>query len=273
MAPTALITGGSQGIGRETALLFASKGYNIAIAARNADRLEAAANEIRRQGVEVLAHPADTRDFGQVRSLVEKVQSQFGAIDVLINNAGIYCSGPTEAFSLDDWHTILDTNLWGYIHTIHAVLPAMVERGKGTIINLSSIGGKVPVPYLTVYCTSKFAVAGLTESLHSELEPKGIHVGGIYPNLIKSDFMERAVFRGKDLEDANARREQLNQVLAAPIVEKPTDVAKAVWEAVDQRKKEVIVGSANVSIASHRLIPGAMQALFRRTFKLQDSWK
>lgn len=273
MAPTALITGGSQGIGRETALLFASKGYNIAIAARNGERLEAAANEIRRQGVEVLAHPADTRNVEQVRALVEATQARFGAIDVLINNAGIYCSGPTEAFSLDDWHTVLDTNLWGYIHTIHAVLPAMVDRGSGTIINVSSIGGKVPVPYLTPYCTSKFAIAGLTESLHSELEPKGVHVGGIYPNVIKSDFMERAMFRGKDESDVTARREQLNQVLTAPIVEKPADVAKAIWEAVNQRKKEVVVGSANVSIASHRLIPGAMQALFRRTFKLQDSWK
>ena len=270
MAPTALITGGSQGIGRETALLFASKGYNVAIAARHGDRLEAAATEIKQKGVEALPITADTRDFGQVRSLVEKTQAHFGAIDVLINNAGIYCSGPTEAFSLEDWHTILDTNLWGYIHTIHAALPAMLERRSGTIINVSSIGGKVPVPYLVPYTTSKFAVTGLTEALHTELEPKGIHVGGIYPNLIKSEFMQRAVFRGKDLADANARRDQLNQVLAAPIVEKPADVAKAIWEAVEHRRKEVVVGSANVSLASNRLFPNAMQALFRRTFKLKD---
>lgn len=273
MNPTVLITGSSQGIGRATAQRFAENGYRVVLAARHADRLSAAASELEAGGHEALAVPTDVRDAAQVQALVDRAIAHFGAVDVLVNNAGIYVSGPTESFSIEDWHQVVDTNLWGYIHTIHALLPHMIERGKGTIVNVSSIGGKVPVPYLAPYCTTKFAVAGLTESLRTEVEPKGIQVCGIYPNLINSDFMERAIFRGKDESDAHARREQLEQVLKAPVIEKPEDVAKAIWSAVKHQKDEVIVGSANLSLASNRLFPSAMQWLFRKTFKLQDKYQ
>lgn len=271
MAPTVLITGASQGIGKATALLFARKGYDLVLAARQADRLEAVAQEVQTLGRAALTIPTDVRDFDQVKSLVDKALAHYGSIDVLINNAGIYISGPVDQFSLSDWHQTIDTNLWGYIHTIHALLPHFLDRGTGTIVNLSSIGGKVPVPYLTPYSTSKFAVTGLTEALHSELAPKGIHVCGIYPNLIKSSLMERAIFRGKDHQDAQARRDQLNQVLSTPVVEKPEDVAQAIWDAVLHQRSEVIVGSANVSKAAYRLFPGLMQWTFRKTFAMKDS--
>lgn len=271
MAPTVLITGASQGIGKATALLFARKGYDLVLAARQADRLEAVAQEVQTLGRAALTIPTDVREFDQVNTLVDKALDHYGSIDVLINNAGIYISGPVDQFSLSDWHQTIDTNLWGYIHTIHALLPHFLERGTGTIVNLSSIGGKVPVPYLTPYSTSKFAVTGLTEALHSELAPKGIHVCGIYPNLIKSSLMERAIFRGKDEQDAQARRDQLNQVLSTPVVEKPEDVAQAIWDAVKHQRSEVIVGSANVSKAAYRLFPGLMQWTFRKTFAMKDN--
>ena len=272
MAPTVLITGASQGIGKATALLFARNGYNVVLAARQHDRLQAVAQELNSSNHPALAVATDVKDPQQVQTLIERAIAHFGTVDVLVNNAGIYVSGPIEEFSLDDWHQTIDTNLWGYIHTIHAVLPHFLNRGSGTIVNVSSIGGKVPVPYLAPYNTSKFAVTGLTEALHSELAPKGVHVCGIYPNLIKSDFMERALFRGKSEEDTNARRQQVAQVLQAPVVEKPEDVAKAIWDAVEHQRSEVIVGSANLSIASNKLFPGLMQQLFRRTFKNKDQY-
>lgn len=267
MTPTVLITGASQGIGRATALLFANKGYDVVLAARQSDRLNAVAQEVQNIGRQALAVPTDVRDATQVKTLVDKALEQYSAIDVLINNAGIYASGTVESFSLDDWHQVIDTNLWGYIHTIHALLPHMISRGSGTIVNLSSIGGKVPVPYLVPYNTSKFAVTGLTEAMHSELKPKGIHVCGIYPNVIKSSLMERAMFRGKDAEDAEARRKQLDLVVSTPVIEKPEDVAKAIWEAVKHQRAEVMVGSANISKSMYNLIPGAMQWLFRQGLK------
>ena len=267
MAPTVLITGASQGIGKATALLFARKGYDLVLAARQPNPLTAVAQEIQALGRSALAVPTDVKDPEQVKVLVTKALEQYSAIDILINNAGIYISGPVEQFSLEDWHNAVDTNLWGYIHTIQALLPSFLERGTGTIVNVSSIGGKVPIPYLVPYCTSKYAIAGMTEAMHSELAPKGVHVCGIYPSIIKSSFMERAIFQGKDDQDAQARRDQLNQVLSTPVVEKPEDVAQAIWNAVKHQKAEVMVGSANISKSAYNLFPGLMQWFFRQGFK------
>ncbi|MBL1174529.1 SDR family NAD(P)-dependent oxidoreductase [Pantanalinema sp. GBBB05] len=271
MAPTVLITGASQGIGKATAWLFAQQGYDLILAARQIDRLEALANELRSQQHQVLAIPTDVRDAEQVQSLMRTAIAQMGQIDVLVNNAGIYISGAVEEFSLEDWHQAIDTNLWGYIHTIYAVLPHFLSQGKGTIVNVSSIGGKVPLPYLAPYTTSKFAITGLTEALNSELSAKGIHVGGVYPNIIKSNFLERAIFRGKTQSDTQARRQQVEQVLQVPLIETPEDVAKAIWQVVQHKHKQVIVGSANLSIASHRLFPNVMQWIIRKTFQNQDT--
>lgn len=271
MAPTVLITGASQGIGKATATQFANQGYNLVLAARQSDRLEAVAQEFRSQGHAVLAVPTDVKDPNQVDDLVQKALDEFGAIDVLVNNAGIFASGTVDQFSLEDWHQIIDTNLWGYIHTIHAVLPHFLARGKGMIVNLSSIGGKAASPYLVPYVTSKYAVTGLTQSLNAELSPKGIHVAGIYPNLIKSSFMERAVFRGRNEQDLHDRRQQIEQVLQVPVVEKPEDVAKAIWEAVKHQRSEVLVGSAKLSAGISGIFPGLMQWLTRKTFQNQDA--
>ena len=270
MTSTVLITGASQGIGKETALLFAQNGYNVVLAARQSDRLEALAHEIRAFHHSAIAIPTDVRDSSQVKNLMDRAIAEYGSIDVLVNNAGVYISGTADSFTLEDWHTALDTNLWGYIHTIHYLLPHFLAQGKGMIVNVASIGGRVPIPYLVPYSTSKFAVDGLTRSLRSELSPKGITVCGIYPNLIKSNFMERAIFRGKNEEDAIARRQQVEQVLSVPGVEKPEDVAKAIWEAVENKREEVIVGSANMSVISNRLFPDLLQWVIRRTFKNKD---
>ena len=267
MIPTVLITGASQGIGKATALLFAQNGYNLVLASRRVEPLTATAQEVQSLGQKVLSVPCDVKDPQQVANLVNKALAEYGSIDVLINNAGIYSSGTVEDFSLEDWHQTIDTNLWGYIHTIHALLPSMLARGSGTIVNLVSIAGKVPIAYLVPYSTSKFALTGLTEAMHSELKPKGIHVCGIYPNVIKSSLMERAIFRGKDEQDAEARRNQLNQVISTPVVEKPEDVAKAIWDGVKNQRSEVLVGSANVAKAAYGVFPGLMQWVFRQGFK------
>ncbi|MDX2099137.1 MAG: SDR family oxidoreductase [Leptolyngbyaceae cyanobacterium bins.59] len=264
MAPIALVTGSSQGIGKATALHLAREGYDIVLTARHADRLSEAAQEIEAMGRRAVPIPADMRDMNDVHSLVHQAIGHFGYLDLLVNNAGIYSAGPVDGYSLEDWHDVLDLNLWGYIHAIHAVLPYMLQRGQGMIVNISSISGQVPVPYLVPYTTSKFAVHGMTEALRTELAPKGIHVCGIYPNLIHSDFMERAKFVGPD---AAGRREQLEAVLKAPVVEKPEDVARAIVDAVKHRKAEVMVGSAQLSKAAYKVIPGPMQWMFRQAFK------
>lgn len=270
MTKTVIITGASQGIGKATALLFARQGYDIVLAARQPERLEAAAIEVRELGREALAVPTDVRDPEQVNNLVHKAIAHFGHIDVLINDAGIFCLGPIEEFSLGDWQQVINTNLWGYIYTIHAILPHFLERGNGTIVNISSIGGIVPIPYQTPYTTSKYAITGLTEAMQAELSPKGIQVYGIYPNFIRTSINERTIFRGNDEQTLQARHELIDKAVKTPILEKAEDVAEAIWQALKYQQSDKIVGTAKLSKTAYKFFPGLMQSLFRRIFGMSD---
>lgn len=254
-----LITGASQGAGKATALRFAREGWDVTLAAREGDRLTAVAQQIRALGRQAVAVPTDIGSEAQVTALVEKSVEVLGEVDVLINNAGICLTGPAVNTSLEDWKRILDTNLWGCIYTVHALLPAMVRRGKGTIINVGSFGGKMPLPEMTAYCTSKYALTGLTESLRLELAPQGIHVGIVHPGVINSDFLERAQFRGKDDSEASQRQRQMAQTLQSGWVSQPEDIANAVWKAVEQQQAEVVVGPAAIATELNRLFPQLTQ--------------
>ncbi|MBD2775219.1 SDR family NAD(P)-dependent oxidoreductase [Iningainema tapete] len=270
MANTVIITGATQGIGKATALQFARQGYDIVLAARQLERLETTAAEVRSLGRQALAISTDVRDYEQVNNLVEKALAHFGHVDVLINDAGIYYMGPVDESSLNDWQQIINTNLWGYIHTIHALLPHFLERKTGTIVNVSSIGGLDPIPYQVPYTTSKYAITGLTKSLHAELSPKGIHVCGIYPSFIRTRLMERAIFRGKSEETKQARYQLINTAFNSPLLEKPEDVAKAIWRGVKYKKANVVVGTANFWSSAFHLFPGLMKPIFRRIFGMSD---
>lgn len=271
MAQTVIITGASQGIGKATALLFARQGYNIILAARHAERLEAAATEVESLGREALAISCDVTDPQQVDNLVQKALAHFGHVDVLINNAGIFCLGAVEEFELSDWQQIIDTNVWGYIHTIHALLPHFLERGNGTIVNISSIGGIVPIPYQTPYTTSKYAVTGLTKALQAELSPKNIQVCGIYPNFIRTSINERTIIRGKNQQAAQDHRQLVDNAVKTPLLEKAEDVAQAIWQAVKNQRSDTIVGTAKLSNTAYKFFPGLMQSLFRRILGMGDN--
>ena len=161
--------------------------------------------------------------------------------------------------------------MWGYIHTIHALLPHFLARGSGTIVNVGSIGGKIPIAYQVPYTTSKYAVTGLTEGLHAELSDKGIRVCGVHPNFIKTDLMERAIFLGKDRQEVQQRQDLVKKAIESPLLENPEDVAKAIWQAVKHPHSEIMVGSANVSQASYRLFPGLMDWIFKKIFGMKDN--
>ncbi len=267
MSSTALITGASQGIGKATALLFAKNGYDLIITARTKDQLDSTAEQIKSYGRQVLAIPTDVSDRAAVEELVKLGIEQFSAIDVLVNNAGICMSAPMAETSIDDWETIINVNLWGYIYTIKALLPHLIARKQGNIINVGSFGGKVPLPKMTAYCTSKFAITGLTETLRLELEPQGIHVSGIRPSVTKSDFLERAIFKDRDSQAEQNRRQAMEKMLTSPLASKSEDVAQAIWDAVKHPQAEVIVGSAKVPSFLHRLFPGITQGMLQLTTK------
>ncbi|MDY6938257.1 MAG: SDR family oxidoreductase [Cyanobacteriota bacterium] len=263
MVSTVLITGASQGSGRATALLFASKGYDVVLVARHKERLEAVAEEVRSLGSQALVYPTDVGDSQQVKALVEMALDRFSGIDVLVNNAGICLTGQVENTTLEDWHQLMNTNFFGYVHTIDALLPHFLERGSGAIVNVGSFGGKVPLPNMTAYCASKYAVTGLTETLRLELEPQGINVCAVHPGVINSDFLERAVFRGGDSAESEQRRQQMSDLLKSSWVSQPEDIAKAIWKAIENRQGEVVVGSAVLATEAYRLFPKAVEWLFK----------
>lgn len=265
ITPTILITGASQGCGKATALLFAKKGYNVVLSARQEDRLKEVANEIRSLGRSALALPTDVSDRQQVEELISKALDSFGYIDVLVNNAGVYLSGTLEETTQSDLQWLINTNFWGYVYTIKALLPHFMKRESGTIVNMIGLAGKISYPQASAYCASKHAVKGMTDSLRLDLEPLGIQVCGIYPNWIGSDLMERAVFRGNNKQDIRERCTKMNNNLNSPLASTPEDIAKVIWDAVKKKRAEVIVGSAVAATEANRLFPKLTNWILRKS--------
>jgi NAD(P)-dependent dehydrogenase (short-subunit alcohol dehydrogenase family) len=194
---TVLITGGSRGLGLVLAREFAAEGANLVLCARTAEDLERARQELAERGAQVLAVPCDVTDPVQVERLVDAARARFGAVDVLVNNAGLIQVGPMEVQTLDDYREAMDLHFWAPLYLIRAVLPEMRARREGRIINISSIGGKISVPHLQPYCASKFALVGLSEGLRAELAKDGVRVTTVTPGLMRTGSPPRARFKGR----------------------------------------------------------------------------
>ncbi|RYZ40673.1 MAG: SDR family oxidoreductase [Myxococcaceae bacterium] len=193
---TVIITGGSRGLGLVMARLLLKEGARVAICGRDNETLQRARAELEREGGDVLAVRCDVRDQVQVDAMVGAVHERWGAVDVLINNAGIIMVGPLESMSLEDFEEAIDVHLWGPLYTTLAVTPDMKRRGEGRIVNIASIGGKVSVPHLVPYSASKFALVGLSDGLRTELAQDGIKVTTACPGLMRTGSPRNASFKG-----------------------------------------------------------------------------
>jgi NADP-dependent 3-hydroxy acid dehydrogenase YdfG len=214
------VTGASSGIGKATALHCADAGAAVALAARRADRIEELASEIVAAGGQAIAVATDVTDESQARRFVERTDEAFGRLDALVNSAGVMTLGPADGANTDDWRRTIAVNVFGVLYCIHAALPVMRRQGRGDIVNLSAIGGRMALPGVGIYCLTKFGIGAFSESLRQEVAPLGIRV-----TLIEPGFVESTEIFG---ESSQALQDEMRSRLNVPHPLRPEDIAGAV---------------------------------------------
>ena len=216
----AVVTGAGRGIGRAIAIELGRLGAQVVVVARNRTELEETARVI---GANASVMPADVRKKEDLRRLFEQMATEKGPADILVNAAGLGIFGPVVEFKDEDFETLIETNLRGIFFTCRYVLPSMIERKRGHIINIASIAGKVGSATRAVYCASKFGVVGFTESLAEEVRQHGIRASVICPGSTDTGFSSK--------ETAGKVRERMLR---------PEDVAHAVRMLVTQEPNSFI---------------------------------
>jgi 3-oxoacyl-[acyl-carrier protein] reductase len=190
---TALVTGAGRGIGRGIALAFAREGARIAAVARTAAELDETVHLVCEAGGAAAAFACDVTDPVAVRHTVQEAAARLGPIDILVNNAGVAVFKPFHELTEEDWRKTIDVNLNGVFHTVQAVLPEMMARKQGRIINISSVAGLKPLLHQSAYCASKHALNGLTLVLAMELREYGIGVHAICPGGVDTRLSREAM--------------------------------------------------------------------------------
>lgn len=190
-----VLTGGSRGLGLVLARRLAEEGARLAICARDMEELALAEAELS-QVTEVYSFPCDLLDSTEIDAFVQSAREVLGPVDVLIHNAGIIQVGPLESLTMRDFEEAMAVHFWAALRLTRNVLPDMIQRQQGRIVNISSIGGKVSVPHLLPYCASKFALVGLSQGLRSMLMKEGIYVTTVCPGLMRTGSHRQAIVKG-----------------------------------------------------------------------------
>ncbi|MBA2341757.1 MAG: SDR family oxidoreductase [Pyrinomonadaceae bacterium] len=186
---SAIVTGSTKGIGRAIAEALLHEGANVCISARNAGEVEKAVDELSKTGEgNVTGAVCDVRDYNEVKALIEHTVSEFGGVDVLVNNAGVGIFGKVEEMKPEDFRAVLETNLFGVFYCCHEAIPHIKRRGGGYIINISSLAGTNAHPQMAAYNASKFGLNGFSEALMQEAREDGIKVSYIMPGSVNTYF-------------------------------------------------------------------------------------
>jgi short-subunit dehydrogenase len=249
-----LITGASSGIGRCLAVDLAERGAVVVGCGRSLDRLQALSRELEHRSPSSTVIKCDVAQLDQVRAMVTNVLSEFGKIDILINNAGVGMRKPFVDTSIAVIEEIMKINYLGTVYCTHEVLPSMIARRSGHIVNISSVAGKIGTLNLAGYCASKFAINGLSESLYHELKPLGINVSVICPGAVRTDF-------NKSFADMPPK--------SPPALVIPAEfVSAAVIKAIEKKRAEVVLPRQLALVYWLKsLMPGIFRAVLHRVFR------
>ena len=217
-----LITGASSGIGEATARVLAAHGARVVLGARRTEKLTSIAKDIESQGGAVRIRTLDVASLADVQAFADFAEKEFGRIDVMVNNAGVMPLSPLSALKVEEWNWMIDVNIRGVLHGIAAVLPGMEARGRGHIVNVSSVGGFVVQPTGAVYSATKFAVRAISEGLRKESDK--IRCTCVYPGVVESELAET-------ISDATARDRMKTY---RKIAIQPDAIGRAIQYAIEQ---------------------------------------
>ncbi len=235
----ALVTGSSSGIGYETSLALAREGYKTYATMRNMKKSKTLLEKVEKEGLDIDVLELDVDNKESIKNAVKKISSTEGRIDVLINNAGWGLFGATEDVSVEDFKKQFETNFFGVLRLIHQVSPLMRKQNSGTIINISSVAGRIGFPGSPAYISSKFALEGLSESLRYELGQFGINVIIVEPGVVKTDFFTS--MKVSKPKDDSPYKEITEKVISgvkmmAEMGTPPSDVAKTIIKAIKDKE-------------------------------------
>jgi short-subunit dehydrogenase len=240
-----LITGASQGIGRACSSVFEQRGARLSIVARDPQKLATAG------GTDTLRTAGDITCDDVRREVVARTMERFGRIDILINNAGMGLYSAASNAPMDDARALFELNLFAPLALAQLVVVGMRERNRGTIVNISSIAGKVTLPWFTLYSVSKFALGSLTDGLRMELKPYGIHAMTVWPGYVKTDFQAHAL--GTRPPEAIRKGKQF-AISAA-------ECAEAIARGVERDAHNVVTPRIGwILVALNRLIPRVVES-------------
>jgi short-subunit dehydrogenase len=256
---TVLVTGSSRGLGFLLAREFADRGANIVLCARDLVELERAHEALVDRGATVLSVVCDVSEREQVEGLIEDATEHFGKVDVLVNNAGIIQVGPLKNMKVDDFERAMNSMFYGSLYATLAVLPQMLARAEGRLVNITSIGGVVSVPHLLPYNSAKFATVGLSEGLHAELKKDGIEVTTIVPGLMRTGSFFHALFKGQRTREYGWF--STGSSLPGLTINAERAARKIVDATNEGRAYYVLTPPAKLLAKFHGLFPGATDAV------------
>lgn len=250
---TVLITGGSRGLGLVLARALVEDGARLAICARDEAELKRAQDDLQSRGAEVFTIACDVRNQSEVERAVRAVCNHYGQVDVLVNNAGVIQVAPLENQTQKDFADAMAIHFWGAFYMMQAVLPEMKRRGGGRIVNISSIGGKVPVPHLAPYSASKFALVGLSGAMRNELIKDNIYVTTVCPGLMRTGSHTNATFKGQN--EKEYAWFSIGDALPFTSVSAETAAAQIVEACRDGRAELIISPQAKLAAKFNALFP------------------
>jgi len=211
----AIITGGSRGLGKATAIAFAKEGIDIAITGRNEEVLKETVSELEAYGIKAIYSAFDVGNYEEVKSGIKSIINTLGSVDILVNNAGIAAFGTFNEMDVSQWSQIIQTNLMGMYYVTKEVLPHLLSKNEGDIFNVASTAGLNGNANISAYSASKFAVIGMSESLMKEVRKNNIRVCTLTPSTIASDMSIELGIANKDSQDSVLQPEDFAELIVA----------------------------------------------------------